>query len=391
MNFVTRFIIEGPALQWAFPQWERGRPRPQQSPNGKVDLAADEAVRAPIPSARMIPLVAGVLLGLAAPLSSFGQAVDVTVRLDDSSIAVGQTTTLRVYAQIKEALRPVSNRIFSWHVDLFTLNDSIAVVEGEVAKTSSDQFAFPLSSSGLDQGVGRIGIYDTFSQEAGEGAGRDAPIELFHVAVRGLAAGGVIFQVLGGSAVNLAADFIVAPTGGGDPFLGGDYTNASAELVIGDSGVACQTAIRIEQALKTADVTSVILSYDLCPGKDHFVEFKNDLGSSPWSPLPGGPHNEGLVVDNSSVELKYYRVRLADRGSVACQTAITVEQAVKTGNDTSVILTFDLCPGKNHFVEFKDDLGSSQWTPLLGGPHNEGLAVDTAAVNQRYYRVRIAN
>src|SRR5262245_13157737 len=71
------------------------------------------------------------LSALALALSSLAptavsQSVLVTATLDSPSVAVGQPTTLRVFAQIKPELRATSDRIFSWYVDIVNTNGLVA-------------------------------------------------------------------------------------------------------------------------------------------------------------------------------------------------------------------------------------------------------------------------
>ena len=50
------------------------------------------------------------------------QVVGVTARLDTNVVAVGQSTTLRIFAQVLPAFRARAERIFSWHVDVLNTN-----------------------------------------------------------------------------------------------------------------------------------------------------------------------------------------------------------------------------------------------------------------------------
>ena len=51
---------------------------------------------------------------LALPVALTAQVVEVTATLDDSVVTVGQTTPLRVFAQIVPAQQATTDRIFSW-------------------------------------------------------------------------------------------------------------------------------------------------------------------------------------------------------------------------------------------------------------------------------------
>jgi len=67
---------------------------------------------------------------------------------------------------------------------------------------------------------------------------------------------------------------------------------------------------------------------------------------------------------------------------------LTVTRASRE-NANEVILQFAALPGRDYLVEFREGLDpDSPWQPLAGAPHNSGSVVDTAASNQRFYRVR---
>jgi hypothetical protein len=61
------------------------------------------------------------------------------------------------------------------------------------------------------------------------------------------------------------------------------------------------------------------------------------------------------------------------------------------GQGFRATLTFAPLAGRNHFVEFRDNLAATTaWQSLPGGPHNSGSVIDNASVTQRFYRLRIA-
>ena len=240
---------------------------------------------------------------LAFPAISFGQAVEVTARLDNSRIALGGTTVLHVYAQVIPDLRATSDRIFSWYVDLLDLGGSVAQAQyGAISKSTSDNDP-STSSSGTTDGANRRGIYDTFLNL--EGAGVSAPVEIFSVPVTGMAPGTAHFQVAEGSGVpGLKHDFIVAPSEGGDFLSGGDYSLAFADL-----DVLEQCALQLSiQRLPSGDLE---LSFPLCAAINHTVESRSALGGDAvWQALPGAPHNSGVVTIPAPTVSQYFRVRI---------------------------------------------------------------------------------
>ncbi len=56
--------------------------------------------------------------------------------------------------------------------------------------------------------------------------------------------------------------------------------------------------------------TRVTLGFAVETGHDYIVEFKDNLDpGSPWQPLPGAPHNSGLVIDPSPGPQRFYRLQ----------------------------------------------------------------------------------
>src|SRR5262245_13709300 len=88
-----------------------------------------------------------------------GQSVVVTASLDATSINAGQTTTLRVFAQVAPAFRPSSDRIFSWYLDVLNTNGPAASANYvAMVKPASDNDPL-ISSKGFADGANRRGIY----------------------------------------------------------------------------------------------------------------------------------------------------------------------------------------------------------------------------------------
>jgi hypothetical protein len=235
------------------------------------------------------------------PLPCFGQAVDVTVRIEPNLLYVGESTVLRAYGQVLPAITNEADRIFSWYVDLINGDGSVAQAQYCcVAVTNADNFP-ATSSSGTTDGFHRRGIHDTFMGLAG--AGMNEPVELFNVPVTAVSTGVVTFSVAPGTTVtNLTHDFQVARKGGGAAFTGGVYTAASADLyVLGPF---------------EADVRTVAggneISFPAAAGLESTVQYRDDIMAGPgWADLPGGPHNSGVVTDQvSTVSRRYYRVKV---------------------------------------------------------------------------------
>jgi hypothetical protein len=75
----------------------------------------------------------------------------------------------------------------------------------------------------------------------------------------------------------------------------------------------------------------VILAYPACPGWDHTVEYRDSVGpGTAWQSLPGGPHNNGTVIDNTAGVQRFYRVRLSPP-SIGRQTPLLVNKAREAG------------------------------------------------------------
>lgn len=67
-----------------------------------------------------------------------------------------------------------------------------------------------------------------------------------------------------------------------------------------------------------------------------------------------------------------------------------VLQKSADGNTNIVTLRFTPIVGRQHVVEFRDDLRKGgKWQALPGAPHNSGTATDTGTGSQRYYRLRV--
>jgi hypothetical protein len=132
------------------------------------------------------------------------------------------------------------------------------------------------------------------------------PVELFSVPVGGLQPGKTTFRIQAGTGVpNLSADFIVAPAGGGDPLIGGDYGAAAAQLEVVGSNSVIRASIAYQ---KVGAQERLTISYPACPAFDYTVQFQSALGLSPWQALSGAPHNSGSVTLTNPPAPRFFRV-----------------------------------------------------------------------------------
>lgn len=248
------------------------------------------------------------ILALGAAAQSLAQAVKVTLLFDTNRISVGQTTTLRAMAEIVPEFKPESLQIFSWYVNLENTAPTYGTANYAAIDRPASDMDPAFSSPGVTVGVHRHGIYDTFMNWPG--AGRHEPIELFSVPVTGISLGSAVFRLAPGTGVDgLASDFIVAPEGGGEPFLGGDYADAVARLEVLRASVT-PVPLRIVQAPIGPGRARVTISYTVQPNANHFLEYKNTLAGS-WATLAGSPHNSGTVIETNTLPTRFYRLRIA--------------------------------------------------------------------------------
>jgi hypothetical protein len=247
-------------------------------------------------------LCGALLLGME---PSGAQVVDVTVALDTNVVAVGGNTTLRVFAQVVPAQRANADRIFSWYVDVLNTNSVAASANyAAMLKTASDEYP-QTSSTGTTDGGHRRAIFDTFLDLPG--AGVNTPVELMSIPVTGLAGGQTRFQVQAGTGGGLAHDFQVAPLGGGSVLTGGNYALAEAVLTV--SGGLPTGALSISVTNAGGSNRGVTLSWPTTGGFNYTAQFKSQVVGGPvWAPLPGAPHNSGLVFELTSSTQRFYRV-----------------------------------------------------------------------------------
>jgi hypothetical protein len=174
-------------------------------------------------------LVLFLWLASAALARAATPAVKVTLNSDATTLKVGDSTTIHVFAQIAPEHQADTDQIFSWYVDLLDSNGAAFQITAATLNVATSDKDTATSSKGAVSGANLRGIYDTFLKTPG--AGHDAPIELFSVSVKALAPGNATLSVAAGSGVaNLSSDFVVSSSNGGDPLTGGNYAQATAAL-----------------------------------------------------------------------------------------------------------------------------------------------------------------
>ena len=253
-------------------------------------------------------LRAAVLLTAIFPAA--GQPVLVTLRLDQSQVAVEEVTTLHVFAQVAPVAQLQADRIFTWYVDLLNLNPTIAACEYNALQRPASDKDPQTSSTGTNDFGNRLGIYDTFVNLAA--AGRDTPVELLSVPVKALAPGRTTLRIRAGTTVPLlSADFLVALKNGEEPLTGGDYSAATIELVVKEAGAEpCLPILGVELSTSVPGGRVLTIRFAPCPGQNQAVEYTDSLTGT-WQSLPGAPHNSGLVTDGTSTIRRFYRLRVA--------------------------------------------------------------------------------
>lgn len=239
--------------------------------------------------------------------------VAVTARFDTNRITSGQSTFLRVFAQVPLADRANAERIFSWYVDVVNTNGAVASGNYvQLNKATSDKDPFT-SFNGTVQGPNLRGIFDTFLNTPG--AGVLQPIELFSIPVTGNQAGRTRFLVQSGSGWPLLEyDFLVVPLGGGlDPLYpsGANYALAFADLEVQQGSLPpCSLNLTITPLLLNGQPGGTLrLNFSPCPGYNHIVEESANLAPGGWTALPGAPHNTGVVTVINNRPNRNFRVR----------------------------------------------------------------------------------
>ena len=243
-------------------------------------------------------------LVLVASWSLHAQPVIVTTELATNRIPAGGSTTLRVFAQIAPAHRDTSARIFSWNVD--------ALAGGALAGFEVAGLQRPLTDNDLETSSPGIvdepnirGIRDSFLNVTN--AGRNAPIELFSVPVRGLAAGRAAISIQAGSFPE-EPDFVIEPIGDTPTLTGADYSLATVALEI--FAPLTNLVARLSRATLPENQGELLtISFAVATGYDYFVDSATNLLAGEWTPLPKPPHNIGYADDTNSAPRRFYRVR----------------------------------------------------------------------------------
>jgi hypothetical protein len=239
----------------------------------------------------------GLLMGFGAAQS----AVNVTMRADDPVLIPGQTTVVRVFAQIDPSIENAAG-IFSWHVDVLNSDALVLVPDYDNLTMTPPHNNSGLSSLGATVGTHRLGIHNTFLGDDPE-AGKSSPVELLAVQVTASQLGVTTLSVRAGTNPSIPDDFIVTPIVGELPISGGNYAAATAVLRV----------IPVSEALKfgisKVPGGAVELKFSPIAGFDHTVMFSADLSVGSWMPLSGAPHNSGSLTDPvADTPRRFYKV-----------------------------------------------------------------------------------
>jgi hypothetical protein len=159
--------------------------------------------------------------------ASAAGVVRVTLQVDNSTLKVGNSTTLHVKAQITPDQQTNTVQIVTWYVDLLdSASSAVQIQPGTVVVPVADSDP-STSSKGTLSGNLRA-VYDTFFNTSN--AGHDAAVELFSVQIKAVAVGAATFSIAAGSgAPALDQDFTVLTTTG-DPLFGGLYDTATVQV-----------------------------------------------------------------------------------------------------------------------------------------------------------------
>jgi len=260
-----------------------------------------------VPWKLCLSFVVGILNAV---INAAAQPVQVTLHTDKSTIAPGETTLLRVTAQVSPDWRARASQIFSWHIDLVQeFGDPAELVLGSLARPASDRDPATSSAGTLDGNTLR-GVRDTFVNLATAGVAE--PVFLFTVPVVAKREGRVTFRVRAGTGADgLSGDFLVAGKNLDDLWTGGDYSQASAVLEVKQAPAAAPTLlISLEQI--PGQPARVVLGFSPSAGSNHTVQTSDRIGADAvWRDLPGAPHNTGRVTDPLGAGPRFYRLAVA--------------------------------------------------------------------------------
>lgn len=240
---------------------------------------------------------------LAFPCTAIAEnAVIVTVEAADTSLIVGESTTVTVFGQIDAAIEAGADRIFTWYIDVLNSGGGVAAGYASFQTPTSDNAPPPASGDGTGEGSNRRGIFDSFLGTPA--AGKGSRIVLAQFEVTALAPGTATFSAAPGTTRPIAFDFQVAMTGGGSS-TGGNYSAASVDIVVfpppGD----------VDLKVRLTGSHEVELSFTPQAGFNHRVQRNADLTPDSWADLPGGPHDLGTVlIDTIGAPVRFYRIVL---------------------------------------------------------------------------------
>lgn len=203
------------------------------------------------PRCRASSIACGFLLAGAAWMTASAQEnspalvpVQATLRLDRASLGAGETTVIRAFAQVDASLRSTADRIFSWNIDLLSLDPEVAVPDpGSLVRPVSDKDPV-LGSVGVTDGPHLRGIRDSFLELPGAGVAQ--AVELFSVTLRALAPGKASFRLRApvGSG-GLDPDFLVLPIDDRDAWSGAGYGGAVVTLTVSGTAGGTPPTLRI--------------------------------------------------------------------------------------------------------------------------------------------------
>lgn len=221
-------------------------------------------------------LLAGAMMMPLAVLAD--NAVVVTVKCAETSLIVGQSTTVTIYGEIDAAIEADASQILTWWIDILNDNGGVAAGYGNFQTPASDNLGGTTEGDGTPEGANLRGVYDGFTNNSG--AGKGAPVVLAQFEVTALAAGTATFSAVPGTSVDgLLYDFLVPGIESAGPFTGGNYTAASAMITV----VEPADPEELEFTL-TVTGNQAELSYTPIAGYDHTVQWSPSLqpGSWPW-------------------------------------------------------------------------------------------------------------
>lgn len=96
-----------------------------------------------------------------------------------------------------------------------------------------------------------------------------------------------------------------------DPLI--EAETADVVVQTSDGGSIDDINLMIRKEELPDGILQVILTYQLLPGRDHYIDFADSLApNADWQPLPGSPHNSGKVSDPADGTARYYRLRIPD-------------------------------------------------------------------------------